>query len=200
MYHETHQEPFYCPTTTQTWQLVLEQDTHYDVKVVRTLGRFWENCHLYINGIPKDCDLKWHPLTPFCSDDGIFSWQEKQYNFMLLLRGPLLTQPCGRVYLFINGFEVHTNAEFSLFWKNQGQKMVVFGLLLFSFSSILAFLLMTISDGYMHFDEVVLLHIPFLIIGLLYLIAGICTCFKYRNARADVQGASVNWSHRISFV
>ena len=203
MYNEpiTDSDRLYCPTKTHSWQLVLEAETLNDVKVVRTLGRLWGNCALYINGEEKECDLRCHPCTPWCSDDGIFSWEHQQHNFMLLLRGPLLTEPCGMMYLFVDGVEVHSNIEFSVYWRNLGFRMLLYGFIVFTVGLVVAYFLLTLNDGDVYFNEGVLYIIPVIVLAFLYCVCGVFTIFKYRHARDTAnQQLSLNWKQKINLI
>ena len=165
-----------CCKTTCTWAQNLKvgpEYRQYTVQLNRQRG-FCEEYRIYVNGQEmEEHGLKYNPCSPLCCAGGQFEWEQDGHAFLLMFNSF-----SGGFRLFIDGVDVDTGREFSVFWRRTGLRVVFMGLGLLLIGIGLALILHFTLHWKVHSRAYTLV-----LIGVFYIIRGLIPIIRYWKPR-----------------
>ena len=165
-----------CHKRTCTWSQSLKvgpEYRQYTVQLTR-LGGFCGEYRIYVNGKEmEERALKYNPCRPFCSAGGQLEWEQDGHAFLLMSNSF-----SGGFQLFIDGVDVSTGREFSVFWRRAGLPFVFMGLLLLLIGIALPLILHFALHRRVHSSAY-----PLVSIGAYFMMWGLIPIIRYRKPR-----------------
>lgn len=168
--------PFF--STNNTWFVTVQSiagPKKYTVQLSRHLGCCQEHYQILVNNQPLQHTLKCNLFSPLCCPGGDFGWDQDGHHF-LFMQNCLTTTRTQGVRLFVDGVDVESGLEFSVFWRRRGQEFFSIGLALASIGVILALLFyFNISPGK---GKVYFVGISLVVCGFVSALLGLIAIFR----------------------
>lgn len=179
-----------CRTTTSTWITNIKIGLDSERYVVE-LKRFPSCCNVHYQLFVNGREIQDHGLFCNCghlsSSGGSYEWEDKGHHFHLMFDG-LPSRKVNKYFrLFVDGIDVDTGFEFTIFWRRKGIQLFAAGsvlIFLVAFIYILVFVVFGVDPK--HLGSMAGLNMP-LCFGVMYVVIALVIFKKYTQRRSYVQ-------------